>query len=659
MHLLNDILILFGVSSIVLFLCSSFRIPSIVGFLLTGIIIGPHGFALVKSIHEVEILAEIGVVLLLFAIGIEFSFKDLMRIKRAVLLGGSLQIVVTISVVYVIALFIINSQGMAIFYGFLMALSSTAIVLKLLHERAEIESPHGQNSLALLIFQDLIIVPMMLITPFLANSSANSEESLLILGLKVLGLLVFILIASRWLIPSLLDAVVKTRNRELFLLVLIVLCLLIALGTAKIGLSLALGAFLAGLIISESEFSHQALANILPFRDLFISFFFISIGMLLNILFVSQHITTISLLTLCVIVVKCIVIVFVSLLIGLPLRTAVITGVSLCQIGEFSFVLSQVGMEYELLSPRNYQLFLAVSIITMIVTPFIIGGANRIAEAIVRLPFPRKIKQGMKPFLEKRKTQDLNDHLVIVGFGLSGRNLARAARWSNIPYIIIEMNSETVKQEREKGEPIVFGDATNEAILEYARIQKARIVMVAISDILASRIVVSLIRRLNNTVHLIIRTRFVGEMDRLYDLGVDEVITEEFETSIEIFSRVLSNYLVPQQRIETFASEIRNDHYGVFRRLTKENVSFCDLNIYLQNMVVKAYPVLDTSSIQGKSLADLELRSKYGITVLAIHRKSQSISNPDGLVKLEAGDIIICLGMPNQLADLVTLFTDS
>jgi CPA2 family monovalent cation:H+ antiporter-2 len=337
--LLKDIFIIFGLSIVVLFICLRIKIPAIVGFLITGILAGPHGLGLIQAIHEVEIMSEIGVVLLLFTIGIEFSIKDFLQIKKSVLLGGSVQVFLTIFVFFIIAFKVGQGLSQAVFMGFLMSLSSTAIVLKLLQERAEIESPHGRTSLGILIFQDMAVVPMILLTPLLAGAAGNITESLFILMIKVAGIIALVFISAKWLVPYILYQVTRTRNRELFLLSIVIICLAVAWLTYSLGLSLALGAFLAGLIISESEYSHQALGNILPFRDIFISFFFVAIGMLLNLDFLFQKIGTIALITLGVIILKTLIAGFTTSLLGYPLRTMILVGCALSQVGEFSFVL--------------------------------------------------------------------------------------------------------------------------------------------------------------------------------------------------------------------------------------------------------------------------------------------------------------------------------
>jgi CPA2 family monovalent cation:H+ antiporter-2 len=437
------------------------------------------------------------------------------------------------------------------------------------------------------------------------------------------------------------------------------MCFAVAWLTSSIGLSLALGAFLAGLIISESEYSHQALSNILPFRDVFTSFFFISIGMLLDLGFVFKHPLLISLIALGVLFVKTITGSFASALLGFPLRTTILVGLILSQVGEFSFILSRTGLEYNLLDGNIYQTFLSVSVLTMAAAPFIVDLAPLIADSISQLPLPERIKSGLYPspgINIADKKESLKDHLIIIGFGVNGRNVARAAKVAGIPYLIIEMNPDTVRSEQEKGELIYYGDAVQEAVLERAGINDARVLVVAISDPAATRQVTAIARRLNPKVYVIARTRFVQEVKPLYELGANEVIPEEFETSVEIFTRVLTKYLVPRNDIEKFIAEVRSDGYEMFRSPTISSPSLSDLSFHFPNIDICTLQVSDKSSIIGKSLAQIELRNKYGVTLLAIRRDSSILTNPGGDTQLSANDILILLGEPDKVAEVTGLF---
>jgi len=657
--LLNDIVIIFGLSIAVLLICHRCRVPTIVGFLVTGVLAGPHGLRLIDAVREVEILAEVGVVLLLFTIGIEFSLKNLLQIRRSALLGGSLQVCLTILAAFIIARHLGRDFGESLFIGFLLSLSSTAIVLKLLQDRAEVDSPHGRTSLAILIFQDVIIVPMMLFTPVLAGAEKNVTLALLILTAKGIGIILLVIVNARWIVPHLLYQIARTRSRELFLLSVVVICFAVAWLTYSVGLSLALGAFLAGLIISESEYSHQALGNILPFRDVFTSFFFISIGMLLDVGFLFQRAGLIALITLCVLALKSATVGFSTVLLGFPLRTTMLVGLTLCQVGEFSFILSKTGLEYGLLARNTYQLFLAVSVLTMASTPFIVIQSPRTAELVLRMPLPQRLTSGLYPMpgvSSPYKKIRLKDHLIIVGFGLNGRNVARSAKAAGIPYVIIEMNPETVREQKARGEPIYYGDAIQEAVLAHAGIKDAKAVVLVISDPIATRRITAMARRLSPKVHIIARTRFLQEMGPLYELGGDEVIPEEFETSVEIFTRVLMKYLVPRDEIEKLIAEVRADGYGMFRGLAREAPSFYDFKLHLPDIEINTFRVSERSPIVGKSLSEMALRKKFGVTVLAIRRDQQTLSSPDGDTKLQTDDVLVVLGSPAKIAGIGSLF---
>ncbi len=655
--LLNDIVIIFGLSVVILFICHRLKVPVIVGFLLTGILTGPYGLGLVKAVHEVEVLAEVGVVLLLFTIGMEFSLEKLLKIKKSFLVGGSLQVSITLIISFFIARQFGQPIGQSIFIGFLVSLSSTAIVLKLVQQRAEVDSPHGLTTLGILIFQDIIIVPMILLTPILAGTSVGTIESVLFLFAKGIGIIVFVIISAKWIVPQVLYHITKTRSQELFLLSVIVICLSIAWITSSAGLSLALGAFLAGLIISESEYSHQAIGNMAPFRDVFTSFFFVSIGMLLNIEFFFQHPGTILLIAFAVLVVKSLIAGFATIVLGFPLRTAILVGLALGQVGEFSFILSRTGVEHNLLSGDLYQLFLAFSILTMAATPFIINLAPRIADTILKMPLPQKLKYGFLPVSEI-KISEQKDYLVIVGYGVNGRNVARAARMVNIPYVIIEMNPETVRSEQARGETIYFGDASQEAVLKNVKIKSAKVAVVAISDPPATRRITETIRRLSPKVHLIVRTRYIREMKLLQELGADDIIPEEFETSVEIFTRVLRKYLVPRDDIEKFIAKVRAEGYEMFRSLSQKRASLSDLKLQFPDFEISTLRVGDRSRLVGKSLAQIELRKKYGVTVLAIRRNSEILSNPHGDIQICANDVLFVLGPPDKIIDVADLTHD-
>jgi len=640
---------------LVIYICQKLKIPSVVGLLITGVLAGPNGLALIKDVHNVEVMADLGIILLLFTIGLEFSIGKLLQIKKTVLMGGSLQVLLTTLITALVMVKIGRPVGEAVFIGFLISLSSTAIVLKIIQDRAEIDSPYGRSTLGILIFQDIIIIPMMLFTPILANTGGGMGESPLILFGKVILILAMLFVGAKWAAPFVLYKIARQRSRELFLISIVTICLAVAWFTSSLGLSVSLGAFLAGLIISESEYSHQAMGSILPFKDVFTSIFFISIGMLLNMEVFLQSPLTVILITLAVLLIKTMVGVLAVAALGFPLRTALLAGLALGQVGEFSFILSKVGMNYGLLSDSFYQIFIAVSVLTMALTPFIIVLAPRIAEGFLKLPLPQKIKTGVKAEMEA-EGNPITDHLIIIGYGINGRNLAGAASVSGIPYMIIEQNPDTVRQEKKNDEPIFYGDATQPEVLHHCKIREARVVVIAISDPAATVRITDLIRRLNPTVHIIVRTRYVQEIEPLYEVGANDVIPQEFETSVEIFVLVLKKYLVPKADIENFIAEIRSDGYEMLRSLSKRSATFRDLKLHHHDAEIVNLKVEECSWAAGKTLAEIDLRGKYGGSLLLIQRGTETIANPGGDDILAADDQAVVFGSPAIINDINELF---
>ena len=652
--LLQDIVIIFSISVVVIFLFTKFKIPSIIGFLITGILIGPHGFQLIENIHDVEILAEIGVILLLFTIGIEFSLSNLLKIRKTILIGGPLQVLLTIGAIGFVAYYLGNPINESVFIGFLIALSSTAIVLKLIQEKGEIYTPHGRTSLAILIFQDIIIVPMILLTPFLAGNNSHGDPVWMIL-IKFAGIIGLLIVGSKWLVPKILYQVTLTRSRELFLLSIIVIAFAVAFLTYSAGLSLALGAFLAGLMISESKYSQHAMGNIIPFLDVFTSFFFVSIGMLMDISFFLANPVMILLFTTLVLSVKTFLAGLTTFFLGYPLRTCLIVGFTLSQVGEFSFILSSIGISEGLLSNDNYQLFLSVSIMSMAATPFVINMASRISDIALRLPLPKVIKNGISPRPESTIGK-IKDHTIIIGYGLTGRNVAKASMHANIPHIIIEMNPDTYRRELDKGEIILFGDATHTEILHKANIDEALILVITIAGSADTKRIVAAARQLNPHVHIIVRTRFTEDLKYLYELGADEVIPEDFETSVEIFSRVLVKYLVPHDEVETLIEGLRSDNYEMFRGLSLNTNGSKPVNVKAPGVEITTIHVCVDSMADGKKISDFDFYEKQDPMLIAISRSHEVIRNPEKDFIIRGNDILFFLADSSMLIPYYDLF---
>jgi CPA2 family monovalent cation:H+ antiporter-2 len=628
-------------------------VPSILGFLLAGIIAGPHAFNLISSSHEVELLSEIGIIFLLFVIGIELSIKELISMKNTVLIGGGLQVGGTILFTTIVAYFFGLPLNSAVFLGFLFSLSSTAIVLKLIQERGEITAPHGRVALGILIFQDIIVVPMMLLTPILAGDGGDLLTTLLILILKIVGVGVVIYLLARYIVPRIFSMVVKTKSKELFILTTVVFCFAIAWLTSSVGLSLALGAFFAGLIISESEYSHQATVNVLPFREIFISFFFISVGSLLNLEFFINNILMILLLVIGVVFLKMLVVGATVLLLKYPPRTVLLSLFSLFQVGEFSLLLSGVGLDNNIIPNSVYQYFLAISIITMGLTPFLIAAAPKITYSILKARVPSSVRHRLESLNKLKTTEEtdepkkLDDHLIIIGYGINGENIAKAARNAEIPYVILDTDPVTFKKAKNNNEPIIFGDATNSLILKHLHVQEARVIVIAISDPGATKKIISNVRLYSKTAFIIVRTRYVREIEENIKLGADEVIPEEFETSIEIFNRVLKKYLVPYNEIMDFTASIRSSDYEMLTSVKGRPHKPSLQHLHIPNREIVTLSVQQNNrDIVGKSIQTSGIGKNFRVTVLAIKRDTQYITEilPD--TKIKQGDLLYIFGNP-------------
>ncbi|MDD3846235.1 MAG: cation:proton antiporter [Syntrophorhabdaceae bacterium] len=642
---LQAMVIVLGISALIVFILGKFRISSVVGFLVAGILIGPSAFDLIGDPHQIELLAEIGIVLLMFTIGLEFSLKNLFRLKSIVLGGGAMQVSLTIVLIAGVSYFFYAQplKG-ALFNGFLVALSSTAIVFKILLDHAQMNSIHGRFSVGILIFQDLCVVPFMLLIPVLAGGAGSGSIVLVIV--KAVLVIALILFASRWIVPFMFKQIVGMKSRELFVISIITLCLGTALLTSSMGLSLALGAFLAGMIISESEYAAQAVSDVLPFKESFMGLFFISVGMLLDLNVLVHNIGGVSVMVLIIVVLKLAVITITAMTLGNTFKNSLVTGFHLFQIGEFSFILALEGRKQGLMADDLYQAFLSASIITMIMTPFLIRGSFSIAEWIAKSSPLRFLEKGRVKGKagDERYPDSIKDHVVIVGFGLNGGNLARVLRSMEIRYVALELNSKTVRAGKKKGEPIFYGDGTSAEILRKVGIKTAGVLVVAISDAASTRRIVQLARSSNPHLYIIARTKYVAEVEGLKHLGANDVIPEEFETSVEIFSKVLNRLHVPVNDIRKHIDQIRQDNYLALRAVKLPRRYLVEREDILKNIVIQTYRIRRNSIADEKNLKDLNLRSRTGVTVIGIERGGEVHRMPSPSLRLTADDVLLFIG---------------
>lgn len=653
--ILKDIVVIFTLSTLVNFIFNKFRIPTLIGYLFTGIIVGPHLLGIVHETESINIMAEIGVILLMFSIGLEFSLNHLLRIRRIVFLGGFMQLVLTALITMCIGRIYQLEWIPALFIGFLTALSSTAVVLKILQDRSELTSNYGRTVLGILIFQDIILIPLMLLTPILGGNTDGLGSDFMLLIVKSSVIIAFVYLGNRWLMPWFLHKIALTKNQELFLMVILLICLSVALLTSQMGMSLAFGAFLAGLMISESEYSHNAFGNLVPFKDTFSSFFFVSIGMLLDVEFVTENYILVIITVIVVIIAKAFIAGGTAFALGHTFRGTVMAGLALSQVGEFSFILAKLGLDNTIISQFYYQLFLAVAVITMSLSPFLIKGAKPLANLLLKLPLPKLLVDGLFP-LQQIDVPTLSKHLVIIGKDSRSMNLSVMAKYMKLPYISIVFDPVIVRKLQQKGETALYGDATNEPILAKAHVDTAEVVVLSVGNTIVAMTILEKVRYMNKHAFIIIRTKHVSDIEEFYKLGANQVIPEEFETAIDLFERVLAKLLLPQSEINKAIGKIRNDNYGIFRdKNVKESFNLLkeipDLETY-------AYKIADDSPIVGKSRSEMKLRELHGITLVAIKRGNKIIEHPAANERFQKGDFIYILGKPEKIASSSFLFIE-
>ncbi len=653
LSILKDIVIIFALSTLVNLIFTRFKIPTVVGYLLTGIIAGPHLLALVNAGHDIELMAEIGVVLLLFTVGMEFSLNHLLKIRRIVFLGGLIQVFTTAGVFFIMSHFFGMTWQGGLFIGFLAALSSSALVLKILQERSELTSNYGRTVLGILIFQDLLLVPLLLFSNLLSDNSLNIPRELLILIIKVIVIIGLVWVGNKWLLPKLLHLIALTKNQELFMMSIFLICFAIALLTSKLGMSLAFGAFLAGLMISESEYSYNAFGNFQSIKDVFASFFFVSIGMLLDVSFVIENYQMVILSVLLVLLVKTIIAGGTGFILGHTFHGTVLIGLALSQVGEFSFILAKIGSRNLILSDFYYQLFLAVAVSTMAVTPFIIHLSTPLAKTLLRLPLPGFLVEGLFP-LKEIEIPDFKNHLVIIGKDASAIKLSSMAAYNNLKHISIVFDPSLAREKIKNGDLVVYGDAVNEPILRKAHVETADIVVVSVGSIIPSMAIIDKVRHINKKAFILVRATVIKNVEQLYKAGADQVLPEKLEIAIDLFNRILVQRLIPQKDVNRILTHMRTTSLGEFS--DKDIVNKPSVLDEFPNISIQAVSIEYASPAEGKSLIELELRKKTGVTLLAIKRGPEIIEHPVPETLFRSGDIAYLLGNPEQINFASELF---
>jgi len=636
-----------GVAVVAALVVGFMRLPAVAGFMLAGAIIGPGGLGLVKDLHVVELLAEIGVILLLFTIGLEFSLERLRRIARLVAIGGTLQVGLTTVVAVIVASVLGYGLARGIFFGFLIALSSTAIVLRGLAERGEMDAPHGRFTIGALIYQDLCVVPMMLLVPILAAVDAGGEglEPLAVaasvavaLG-KAAAFVVLALVAGRFAVPLALRQIDRAKSREVFLIAILVMCAGVAVLTALVGLSLALGAFIAGVLLADGAWGQRAMSNVIPLRDLLTTMFFLSLGMLFDVAVVIERPVVVGALFCALFLGKGLIATLACLAMRFPARVAWLAGVGLAQFGEFGFVLAREGQKIGLLGDESAAI-LSAGLLTMFVTPVAMRlGPHVTAGARLLQPLERLL--GARGVDEAKDThaRTLTGHVIIGGYGIGGRILADALKDLAVPYVVLDLDAETVRR-APRGEPVFLGDIAAAEALEHAHLHQAVGVVLLLNDASATRNAVAEIRALDGSVPIIVRARRLSEHDELRRLGATDVVSEELEGGIETLARVLRTRGTPTNQLSRLVRGARETLGDTARRISLPRNKKGEIDA-LASLKVESVAVPEGSPVIGDACP-----SAAGVVLIAV-RRGETLFEAPGAQPLEAGDVVYLVGDRN------------
>ena len=660
MHFLEEITIIATISVLVTLILGRLKLPVIAGLVLSGALVGPKAFSLAHDPEAIEVIAEVGVVFLLFTIGLEFSLARLRHIFRQVALGGLLQVGVTAAVTTTIALWVGCSLPESIVYGFVFALSSTALVLRTLSERNELDAPHGRFIVGTLIFQDLCIVPMVLIVPLLNQGLDDPAtwKSLCLAMDKATFMVIALFACSRKLVPWLFRAVDASRSNEVFILTILCLCIGTAYITSLTGLSLALGAFLAGMIVADTDFRHRAMGDILPLRDVFVSFFFVSLGMFFDFEVLLQKPGQVGWLLIAFLGGKGILAILAASIMRFPPRAAWLAGVGLAQFGEFGFVILQLANQEGVVSDQTIAPLLNAGILSMFLTPLLVYKAPHFTAGERALdPLAKLLRARSSQELEE-KTVGHSDHVVVIGFGLAGQFLTTSLRELKIEVVVLEMNSDNVRTGKERGDPVYYADATSEEALGHAHVESCRAIVIMINDHQATERVLATIQRLGVEIPVFIRTQFMRGSKELTEGGKNEVVASEVEGGLEVLSRVLRRLEIPRNLIMREVERARRKTMNSDRRFTSEPLPL-HAHKELMQLKVEVLVVMPESPALGKTTREMDLADKTGVLAVAIGRGEKLLVHRLAEIPFEVQDIIYCIGRESDLMEAASLLSAS
>lgn len=632
-HLLQNMAVILITAVIVLLIFNKLKLPTMIGLFITGIVLG-HA---INDTSMISTLSELGVVFLLFIIGLEFSIEKFSAIKRYALIGGILQVSLTTALVTLLGLALGLTLNSAIFLGFLVAFSSTAIVMKIMQQKHLNHSVQGRVTLGILIFQDIAVIVVILIIPLLGGQSIELHTFPALL-IKIIGIAILIFIGAKWFIPLALKDAAKTKNRDLFMLLTLFICMGTTFATSLIGIGPELGAFLAGLLISNTEYSHQTLGYIQPFQDVFMSLFFISIGLMVNLHLFLYNIGIILALTAIILVIKFTATLLTGKALNLPNKISISIAILLSQIGEFSFVLAREGMSYGLMTKEFFSIFLGVSILTMSLSPFLQKFTPQITKLLSRTSYFQEDKELKTLPEELTEAQPIEDHVILVGMGRVGKQMTKACNQFHVPILAVDMNPIIVEQQQNLGVPIIYGNASNENVLKQLRVTSAQCIVISASTYEGTLKTIDTARRLNPDIHIIVRTKYLKNIEEVIEAGADEVIPKEFETSILMFTRIMDYYNKDMDEIAEAVNDLRSDNYDAFRSVSSEDVS-----AYLSNSFTEVE--LDSIRVYNDAhISDFPFE-KNNLTITSVIRDNSTIIHIDDNFQFLEDDIILFTGL--------------
>jgi monovalent cation:H+ antiporter-2, CPA2 family len=645
MDLIGDLALILVAALAGGFLAQRIGQPLIVGYILAGVVVGPFtgGFTVV-NLHDIEQLAELGVVLLLFSLGLELSFRELKPVRTVALVGGTIQILLTMAVGLGVGLGLGWQWRPALWFGALISVSSTMVALKTLQAQGRLGTLSSRVMLGILVVQDLAVVPLMIVLPELSDPSGGLA-GVVIAALRAFLLLGVMVLVSTRVVPRLMAFVARWNSRELFFLATTAVAVGVGYVTWWFGLSMALGAFVAGMVINESEYAHQALSDVMPLRDLFGMLFFVSVGMLLDPALAWQQLGVLGVVVATVAVAKAVIFALVVRLFGYWNVVPLAVALTLFQVGEFAFVLARVGLSTGAISNDIYALTLNTAIVTMALTPVVSG----LTPVIYARLWPRRERETLEPI--NLPDSPLTHHVVVAGAGRVGRSVATALAHFELPFVLIEFDDRRMRQARDAGLPLIYGDSMQRVVLEAARLAQARVLLISVPSFPDVRNIVRVARHLKPDIPIIARAEGPDAVRALYDLGIQEVTSPEFEAAIEMARQAMLHFQVPTQQILRVASALRHQQYG----RANENAAsaapeMTQVGEFARQLDFTWVSLPPDSPLITRTLEELRLRSTTGVSVVGIIREGWLEPNPDGAARLEAGDLIAVLGTRDQIA---------